>query len=543
MLDLGHEVQYSKTHEDLLYGSAAFAGVYAGANALSRLGAPQKLPGMLALGAHGTALGSNFLLGMAGNAFNLTNRTAHKMFGNYGWAKQMMTNEGMNLGFLNFRTQSVNAFNAAGGYGSSVLPGINVSLKGQMAKHLDSTVDFTADAVENIGKKNMAIDKKIAAKNKTLKIQNKMLDRSQNIISKNENILDNYVKNAFDSQQQLKNVTLDDFEEFTLNSRQKIKGQLKDKLPGFESEADELVDDYLKKAFDSGDPNLKLSDLKTNAETMRSDYIKNASSDFEGRAYQDAMDDYMNKAKNGDLSLDDLKKNAQKYNDNIEKASKTANKTKNRISRTKDIITQLESEKIETFSRQNIIDDGAKAISSRKLGKVTAKEAAKQYGDEVAEKIVANLSDDALLKYGGKELAGKAIASDADRALLQAAAKTEIGRQVATQARNAAFAKTVTGRSLSVIGTGASAIGKFLFSAPVQTVLMAETALNLAASARTNNQVRNIKEYQGAKQAYFNNPATQSAIQKGGAIYQNNNNDLNFLLSSPNVATQVTNRR
>ena len=165
MLDLGHEVQYSKTHEDLLYGSAAFAGVYAGANFLSRLGAPQKLPGMLALGAHGTTLGSNFLLGFAGNAFNLTNKTAHKIFGKYGFAKQMMTNEGLNVLGLNFRTQSVEAFNAAGGYGSSVLPGVNVSLKGSMTKHLDSTVDFAADAVENIGKKNMAIDKKIARKN------------------------------------------------------------------------------------------------------------------------------------------------------------------------------------------------------------------------------------------------------------------------------------------------------------------------------------------------------------------------------------------
>ncbi len=84
MLDLGHEVQYSKTHEDLLYGSTAFAGVYAGANALSRLGAPQKLPGVLALGAHGTALKSNFLLGMFGNGFNLANRATHKIFGNYG---------------------------------------------------------------------------------------------------------------------------------------------------------------------------------------------------------------------------------------------------------------------------------------------------------------------------------------------------------------------------------------------------------------------------------------------------------------------------
>ena len=195
------------------------------------------------------------------------------------------------------------------------------------------------------------------------------------------------------------------------------------------------------------------------------------------------------------------------------------------------------------MTRQNVIDDGVKAISSRKASEVTAKEAARQYGDEAAAKIVANLSDDALLKYGGKELAGKAIASKADRVLLQTAAKTEIGRQVATQARNAAFAKTLTGRGLAGVGAVAGAVGKFLFSAPVQTILMVETGINLAASARTNNQVRNIKEYQGAKQAYFNNPATQSAIQKGGAIYQNNNNDLNFLLSSPNVATQVANRR
>ena len=186
---------------------------------------------------------------------------------------------------------------------------------------------------------------------------------------------------------------------------------------------------------------------------------------------------------------------------------------------------------------QGAVDD---LMNAPKLG---TKELAKQYGDEAAEKIVANLSDDALLKYGGKELAGKAIATEAERTALRTAAKTEIGRQVARQTRNAAFAKTIAGRGLTKLGAFAGAVGKFLFSAPVQTVLAVETAINLAASARTNNQVRNIKEYQGAKQAYFNNPATQSAIQKGGAIYQNNNNDLNFLLSSPNVATQVSNRR
>jgi len=186
---------------------------------------------------------------------------------------------------------------------------------------------------------------------------------------------------------------------------------------------------------------------------------------------------------------------------------------------------------------QSAVDD---LIKAPKLG---TKELAKQYGDEVAEKIVANLSDDALLKYGGKELAGKAIATEAERAALRTAAKTEIGRQVALQARNAAFAKTLAGRGLAGVGIVAGAVGKFLFSLPVQTIMMGEMAVNLAASARTNNQVRNIKEYQGAKQAYFNNPATQAAIQKGGAIYQNNNNDLNFLLSSPNVARQVANRR
>lgn len=406
MLDLGHEVQYSKTHEDLLYGSAAFAGVYAAANTFSRLGAPQKLPGVLAAGAHGSTLGSNFLLGMAGNAFNLTNRAAHKMFGNYGWAKQMMTNEGMNLGFLNFRTQSVNAFNAAGGYGSSVLPGINVSLKGQMAKHLDSTADFTAGMVDKV--------------------------KNANRVLKKDKALGESIHRSLSREGQ----SLDDLINLTKQSY--------------------VQDDII-------------------------------------AASQGAVDD------------------------------------------------------LAKLSKQSIVDDGAKAISSRnagkKTGKITAKEAAKQYGDEAAEKIVANLSDDALLKYGGKELAGKAIATEAERAALQTAAKTEIGRQVALQARNSAFAKTLAGRGLAGVGAFAGSVGKFLFSAPVQTILAVETGVNLAASARTNNQVKNIKEYQGAKQAYFNNPATQAAIQKGGAIYQNNNNDLNFLLSSPNVATQVANRR
>ena len=406
MLDLGHEVQYSKTHEDLLYTSTAFAGFYAGANFLSRRGAPQKLPGMLALGAHGTALKSNFLLGMFGNAFNLTNRGVHKIFGNYGWAKQMMTNEGLNVGFLNFRTQSVNAFNAAGGYGSSVLPGINVSTKGQMAKYLDSTADFTAGTADSI-------------------------KEAKRVLKKEKALGESIKKELFQEGQ-----SLDDLINLTKQSY--------------------VQDDII-------------------------------------AASQSAVDD------------------------------------------------------LAKLSKQNIIDDGVKAIFSRnagkKTGKITAKEAAKQYGDEAAEKIVANLSDDALLKYGGKELAGKAIATEAERAALRTAAKTEIGRQVALQARNAAFAKTLAGRGLARVGIVAGAVGKFLFSLPVQTIMMGEMAVNLAASARTNNQVRNIKEYQGAKQAYFNNPATQAAIQKGGAIYQNNNNDLNFLLSSPNVASRVANRR
>ena len=411
MLDLGHEVQYSKTHEDLLYGSAAFAGVYAGANVLSRLGAPQKLPGMLALGAHGTTLGSNFLLGFAGNAFNLTNKTAHKIFGKYGFAKQMMTNEGLNVLGLNFRTQSVKAFEAAGGYGSSVLPGINVSLKGQMAKHLDSTVDFT----QGITRKAL----------------------SGPIELTRQNVIDDGVK--------------------AINSAK------------------------AKKAGNIKEAKRALKKDKALGESIQKSLSK------EGQ------------------SVDDL------------------------INLTK-----------QSYAQDEIIAASQSTVDNLML---STKEVAKQYGDEAAEKIVANLSDDALLKFGGKELAGKAIASEADRVLLRTAAKTEIGRQVALQARNAAFAKTLAGRGLAGVGAFAGGVGKFLFSAPVQTILMVETGINLAASARTNNQVRNIKEYQGAKQAYFNNPATQSAIQKGGAIYQNNNNDLNFLLSSPNVATRVANRR
>ena len=411
MLDLGHEVQYSKTHEDLLYGSTAFAGVYAGANALSRLGAPQKLPGVLALGAHGTALKSNFLLGMAGNAFNLTNKTAHKMFGNYGWAKQMMTNEGLNVLGLNFRTQSVKAFEAAGGYGSSVLPGINVSLKGQMAKHLDSTVDFT----QSITRKAL----------------------SGPIELTRQNVIDDGVK--------------------AINSaKAKKAGNIKKARRALKKEK-ALGESIKKELFQEGQ------------------------------------------------SVDDL------------------------INLTK-----------QSYAQDEIIAASQSTVDNLML---STKEVAKQYGDEAAEKIVANLSDDALLKFGGKELAGKAIATEAERTALRTAAKTEIGRQVARQTRNAAFAKTLAGQGLTKLGAFAGGVGKFLFSAPVQTILAVETGINLAASARTNNQVRTIKEYQGAKQAYFNNPATQSAIQKGGAIYQNNNNDLNFLLSSPNVARQVANRR
>ena len=371
MLDLGHEVQYTKTHEDLLYGSAAFSSIYGVSNFVSRIGAPQKMPGYFALGAHGFGPKSSFFSGFVLNAYSLTDSVANKMFGKFGWAQQMASREGLNIGAINLKAHSAKAFQAAGGYGSSVLPGINVSRKSTMAIYLNSTADFTEGITKPFSK--------------------------------------------------------------------------------------------------------EIGELMANGELEEAAKLVNKKASFNKAAY-----------------------------------------------------------------KADIIEEGAKNLKGVK-GKKNLISAADDYAGKISREIAETYSDDALLKLTGG-VTGSVLEGEAREAAIKKASEVIAG-QVSQQVRNAAFAKTGKGIALSIIGKGASAVGKFLFSAPVQTILMGEMALNMYAGARTNNQIRNIKEYQGAKQAYFNNPATQSAIQKGGAIYQNNNNDLNFLLSSPNIATQLANRR
>ena len=70
-------------------------------------------------------------------------------------------------------------------------------------------------------------------------------------------------------------------------------------------------------------------------------------------------------------------------------------------------------------------------------------------------------------------------------------------------------------------------------SLPPNAPVMAKDSYYLSRLAQ---QLKQIKEWQTSKQSQYFNPYTTAVIQKAGQITQNNNNELNTLLSSSNVA-------
>ena len=182
------------------------------------------------------------------------------------------------------------------------------------------------------------------------------------------------------------------------------------------------------------------------------------------------------------------------------------------------------TEQLGKFSREEIIETGAK-LKNGELDK---------FSSGKAKEIVGTYTDEMLLKTAGES--AEVIANDSLRKELIEKAEKKVGGQILQQSKNAAFAASKNGKVLMGLGRfGAKAAGVF-FSAPVQAAFAIETAVNISSTLRTNWQLKQIKEWQASKQSQYFNPYTNAVIQKAGQITQNNNNELNMLLSSSNIA-------
>lgn len=182
------------------------------------------------------------------------------------------------------------------------------------------------------------------------------------------------------------------------------------------------------------------------------------------------------------------------------------------------------AEQLGKFSREEIIETGAK-LKNGELDK---------FATGKAKEIVGTYTDEMLLKTVGNS--AEAIASDSLRKELIEKAEKKVGGQILQQSKNAAFAASKTGKVLTGLGRFGAKSASVFFSAPVQAAFAIESAVNISSTLRTNWQLKQIKEWQTSKQSQYFNPYTNAVIQKAGQITQNNNNELNMLLSSGNVA-------
>ena len=182
------------------------------------------------------------------------------------------------------------------------------------------------------------------------------------------------------------------------------------------------------------------------------------------------------------------------------------------------------AEQLGKFSREEIIETGAK-LKNGELDK---------FASGKAKEIVGTYTDEMLLKTVGNS--AEAIADENARTLLAEAAEKKVGGQILQQSKNAAFAASKTGKVLTGLGRFGAKSASIFFSAPVQAAFAIESAVNISSTLRTNWQLKQIKEWQTSKQSQYFNPYTNAVIQKAGQITQNNNNELNMLLSSGNVA-------
>ncbi len=182
------------------------------------------------------------------------------------------------------------------------------------------------------------------------------------------------------------------------------------------------------------------------------------------------------------------------------------------------------TEQLGKFSREEIIETGAKL----KNGELNT------FASGKAKEIVGTYTDEMLLKTAGES--AEVIANDSLRKELIEKAEKKVGGQILQQSKNVAFAASKTGKVLTGLGRFGAKSASIFFSAPVQAAFAIETAVNISSTLRTNWQLKQIKEWQASKQSQYFNPYTNAVIQKAGQITQNNNNELNMLLSSGNVA-------
>ena len=182
------------------------------------------------------------------------------------------------------------------------------------------------------------------------------------------------------------------------------------------------------------------------------------------------------------------------------------------------------AEQLGKFSREEIIETGAKL----KNGELNT------FASGKAKEIVGTYTDEMLLKTAGES--AEVIANDSLKKELIERAEKKVGGQILQQSKNVAFAASKTGKVLTGLGRFGAKSASIFFSAPVQAAFAIEAAVNISSTLRTNWQLKQIKEWQASKQSQYFNPYTNAVIQKAGQITQNNNNELNMLLSSSNIA-------
>lgn len=410
-----HEIEYTKTVEDYLYGSGIFAGVYGAGNTLQHLANRKVSNRLLVAGGHQLVptMGSNFVLGVfGGNA--LYDKAWNKTIGKTAFGKAAAMEGGFSKGWFNFSYTSNSTYQAAGGLRNTegFLPGLNVT---------------TAKAAENTRIANLGIR-----------------DMYANTKYKPQNV--NAVK----------------------ETTKKITQELSPDHPMFEH-----LEKFNKPAEEI--PVEQLDDFASKeAEVAKKEAIRKAK-----RA------DYVNKKAEINEKLLSRNKGRAEYDEIVDSMLKKGKGSNAR------------------FKRAGII----------------------------ADEIVDSLEKDDLLKIANL---GDDVADD----VLRATAAEKIQKQLAHEA----FKKTIGGKALGQVAKGAVATGKFFFSAPVQAILFAEFMWNLAASQKQNQKLEMIKSYERNKTAYFESPVAGASLQTGYQISQNNNSELDYLLSSTNIAGKLTKR-
>lgn len=437
-----HEIEYTKTVEDYLYGAGMFAGVYGVGNTLQHLANRKVSNRLLVAGGHQLVptMGSNFMLGVfGGNA--LYDIAWNKTIGKTAFGKAAAMEGGFNKGWFNFSYTSNSTYQAAGGLKNAegFLPGLNVT---------------TAKAAENTRIANLGIR-----------------DMYANTKYKPQNV--NTVKEA----------------------TKKITQELSPDHPMFE---------HLEK-FNKPDKKTKAG-RRANRSLSRKEKaaLKKQTKLLSEEIPVEQLDDFASK------EAEVVKKEAIRKAKRADYVNKKAEINEKLLSRNKGRAEY--DEIVETIAKSK------KDVKGYRI-------------EHNANRIVDSLQKDDLLKIANL---GDDVADD----VLRATAAEKIQKQLAHEA----FKKTIGGKALGQVAKGAVATGKFFFSAPVQTILFAEAMWNLAASQKQNQKLEMIKSYERNKTAYFESPVAGASLQTGYQISQNNNSELDYLLSSTNIAGKLTKR-